>query len=137
MKQFFLSVLGALVRIAGIEHLKAQVFRTLLSAMFGALATFCAMAAIICLVDSLWIFLIPLLGQAGAALAMGVLFLVLTIGLLFAAKYAWTDASPPKTVAPPAPAPLLLQSHLTAPGVQKLATTAISGFIVGIVGGGR
>ncbi|MCW3474879.1 hypothetical protein [Limobrevibacterium gyesilva] len=135
MKQLLLTSLGALIRIAGIEHTKRTVHRYAMTVVFGACAALTGIATVNCLLVALWMFALPRVGPVGAPLVVAGPFLLATAGLLLAARQAAKAGRPPGTALVLAPRPALRGGPLSGAGMRGLATAAIAGFIVGLVRG--
>ena len=134
MRNLLFASLGALMRVAAIEHLKRNISRMVTSAAFAAGALFCGTVVLVCLIAALWTYLAHAVGPVWAPLIVGAIFLAATIGLLWAANSAWSSPDAPKAVLPPpASQPVILRDNFANGGAAGLATAAVAGFIVGML----
>jgi hypothetical protein len=133
MKGLIVAALGSLVRVAGIEHMRIAVHRYSLAAVFGVLAVFFAIGAIVYGLGAAWFALVPKFGVIGAYLIVGGTLLLISAILAFTArKMTQSPAAPP---AASRNLPAISGGAFAGNGMAGLASAVIAGFIVGLVRG--
>jgi hypothetical protein len=135
MRALLLTALGALVRIAGAEHLRLTIHRYVTALLLGIVAVIAAIAAVAYGLGGLWSFLLPRVGPVGAYLIVAGALAVVSGSCAYAASRA-TRSRPRAEVRERLPArPTLAGGQFSGSGISGLASAAVAGFIVGLVRG--
>jgi hypothetical protein len=123
MRGVLLAAISVIARAAGLTYAARQLRRAVASALLliGAALVLGAIAA--CLVVSLWIYVLPLVGPAGAPLVVAGCLLPLALALLLGARQL---SKPPRAQAAPA-------QTAPAAAAASLASVAIASFMAGLL----
>ena len=133
MNALILTLLGAIVRIAGIEHMRLAVHRYVKALLLGILAFILAMIALVYGLGAIWFFLLPIVGPVYAYLIIGGVLALTSAISAFAARGALGGRDGSK-VKPPLPAmPGIHGGRFSGNGISELASAAIAGFIAGLL----
>lgn len=135
MKALIVAVLGSLVRIAAVEHMRLAIHRYILAMLLGMVAAISAMVALGYALGGLWFWLLPKLGPIGAygVIAGGMAVISAILAVSAASILRGRRRSP---VSPVLPAlPTLHGGQFAHSGMAGLASAAIAGFIVGLLRG--
>ena len=133
MKALVMTVLGSLVRIAGVEHARLAMHRYVTAIVLGTLAFTAAIGMVACGLGALWVLLAPQIGPIGAFLIVGAVLALICAICAICARNATRSQVRPEAGFAMTPLPAISGGKFSGNGMAGLASAVIAGFIVGLV----
>jgi len=132
MRALLLSAMSMLARAAGVSYAARLLRRAVASALLLTGAALVLGMIVACLIVSLWIYVLPRVGPAGAPLVVAACLLPLAVGLLLGARQLSKSPRERQARARPAlggPA----SAEAGGAGMAALASVAVASFMAGLL----